>query len=392
MSKHSRLSASKSKQWLECPGSVQLSENAPMDETSAFALEGTAAHWVAELSLLDGKHPSSFIGKTYKDENGKVKVDDDMAYNVNVYIEEINSIRLKYPDAICSVEKPFDLGWLDKDIRGTNDCMIYIPSMKWLIVLDLKYGQGIVVEPEWNTQAMIYALGACYNLEVAKHQIETVTLGIVQPRAEHLDGPVRYWNLTRDELFHWAYTTLKPGADKTREVTPPLKTGDHCRFCKAAGICPEQVRSITNVTGVDPVTLALPDINSMTNDRLVKIMEMSNVISNWANKVAAAVKFKMENGEHVPGYKLVAGRATRKWINEQAAVQKLTPILGDAVYKTEILSVPQMEKAIKVRNLDANMLLTGLYDKKSNTVSVAPESDKRPALNASIYEDFKKVT
>ena len=393
MSTHSRLSASKSKQWLECPGSIQLSDNAPPDESSEYALEGTAAHDLAERALIEGKPTAYYVGQYYVDEDTgkKVKFDEDMAFNVNTYIEEINAIRLQYPESMCYVERRFDLGWLDKDIKGSNDCMIYVPSLKWLIVFDLKYGQGIVVEPEWNTQAMIYALGASHDLQKEGFEVDKVSIGIIQPRAEHLDGPVRYWHTTYKELNHWGATTLKNGANATRKPNPELHTGGHCRFCRAAGICPEQVRDITTATGIDPVTLSLPDINSMPNDKLVKIMEMSSVISNWASKVASAVKFKLENGEHIEGYKLVAGRATRKWVAPELAEQKLIGILGNDIYKTTLLTVPQMEKVLKKRKLDHNTLLTGLYDKKSTTTSVVPESDKRPALNASIYDDFQKI-
>jgi hypothetical protein len=391
--KHSRLSASKSKQWLECPGSIQLSDNAPPDTGSDYALEGTAAHDLAEQSLLDGKPTASYVGQFYTDDvsGKKVEFTTDMAYNVNLYVEEINSIRLKYPDAICFIERKFDLGWLDQDIAGSNDCMVYIPSLKWLIVLDLKYGQGIIVEPQWNTQAMIYSLGACYDLEAEGHEIETISIGIVQPRAEHLEGPVRYWHTNRKQLFKWAYDVLKPGAALTRTHEPDLKTGSHCKFCKAAGICPAQARDITAATGIDPVTLTLPDMHSLPNDKLVKIMEMSKIISDWSNKVAGVVKYKLESGEMIEGYKLVAGRATRKWISEPHAIQQLSQFIGQDMYETKLKTVPQMEKLLKTRNLDPKMLLNGLWNKYSNTTSIAPESDRRPAINASIHDDFKKI-
>ena len=49
---HSRLPASSATRWLNCPGSVKMSELFP-SESSIYAQEGTLAHALAE-SLLNG--------------------------------------------------------------------------------------------------------------------------------------------------------------------------------------------------------------------------------------------------------------------------------------------------------------------------------------------------
>ena len=41
--KHSKLGASASDRWMNCPGSIRASEGVPNAE-SAYALEGTVAH------------------------------------------------------------------------------------------------------------------------------------------------------------------------------------------------------------------------------------------------------------------------------------------------------------------------------------------------------------
>ena len=43
MAEHAKLSASGSKKWLNCPGSVAFEKEFP-DEESEFAKEGTTAH------------------------------------------------------------------------------------------------------------------------------------------------------------------------------------------------------------------------------------------------------------------------------------------------------------------------------------------------------------
>ncbi len=46
---HAEFSASGSKRWLSCPGSILLSRGLPDQEESKYAMEGTTAHTVLDL-------------------------------------------------------------------------------------------------------------------------------------------------------------------------------------------------------------------------------------------------------------------------------------------------------------------------------------------------------
>ena len=60
--KHAELSPSKSSRWIACPGSIALSREAPPQETSSYAQEGTAQHTVAENCLRKERDPKDFLG------------------------------------------------------------------------------------------------------------------------------------------------------------------------------------------------------------------------------------------------------------------------------------------------------------------------------------------
>ena len=49
--KHARCSASAAHRWINCPGSVALSDQCPDPGASSYADEGTLAHSLAELKL-----------------------------------------------------------------------------------------------------------------------------------------------------------------------------------------------------------------------------------------------------------------------------------------------------------------------------------------------------
>lgn len=54
--KHARCSASAAYRWINCPGSVALSDQCPDPGSSSYADEGTVAHNLAELKLRHALH------------------------------------------------------------------------------------------------------------------------------------------------------------------------------------------------------------------------------------------------------------------------------------------------------------------------------------------------
>ena len=65
MAYHAKLSASGSKQWINCPASIAAEALNPSPRgSSIFAMEGTAAHLLCEIYTSEGVHPQEFLGET----------------------------------------------------------------------------------------------------------------------------------------------------------------------------------------------------------------------------------------------------------------------------------------------------------------------------------------
>lgn len=60
---HAKFSPSSAEKWMTCPGSIAMEEGLP-DSSSAFADEGTAAHFLASESLKNEVHPATYIDRT----------------------------------------------------------------------------------------------------------------------------------------------------------------------------------------------------------------------------------------------------------------------------------------------------------------------------------------
>ena len=70
-------------------------------------------------------------------------------------LEAIEEARQDCPDPKVLIEQRLDFSCYVPDGFGTGDCLIV--ADKLLHIIDLKYGQGVLVNAEENPQMMLYA-------------------------------------------------------------------------------------------------------------------------------------------------------------------------------------------------------------------------------------------
>lgn len=404
--KHSKHSPSASHRWMNCPGSVKLCEQVPASEDTVYSREGTAAHELGSKALLEQKSALDYIGKTF---NG-FKCDKEMAEAVQEYVEICRS---KIPDPsvvgdfkqvldkLVFVEKRLDISWLHPGLFGSSDFVSYDVRNKRLHVIDYKHGVGVIVDPEWNSQAMIYALGALYMIWSAQTEItrravsvlqmvNEVEISIVQPRGFGADESVRSWSISASDLIYWGVHVLKAALSATMQEGAPLRAGSHCRFCPALAVCPEQAKNALELAKTDFEKPVLPPPSEMTPEQIVKVMNAADVLKVWADEVRGYAQKQMELGVQLPGWKLVAKKSNREWKDELESASELERLLGDNAYERKLLSVKKAEDVLKLRMKKAEVeaTLEPFWHKPDNGLTIAPESDKRPALAAPGVMDF----
>lgn len=390
--KHSTLGASSSERWMACPGSVRMSEGMP-NRSSRYAREGTAAHSLAERALRKGLDPDTWLGSTIrvKDWDGDeqivedIEVTEEMVEAVRVFVDLVNSRQGDGTE--LRLEERLDLSPLKPPLPmyGTGDAITWDPAGRTLYIDDLKYGQGVVVEAEDNTQLRYYGIGAV--LAVRKRP-ERIVVTICQPRAHHHNGRVRSWEITYEQLVDFKAELLS-AAHATQEPNAPLVAGDHCRFCPAAPKCPALHALSVEVAQSEFQAVAadtLPEPKLLTMEELTFVLDKANIIENWFAAVREHALSVAEAGGTVPGYKLVEGRTNRRWADEGAAEEALEEALGDAAFAPrKLLSPAQAEKALKAIGvkLDPELVVKPEGKKK-----LAPDGDARPGLLPTAVEDF----
>lgn len=368
---HATLGASSAYRWTVCPASVRLSEGIPRQD-NAYSLEGTLAHDLAATRLL---------GKYWVDKSRPIP--DGMEANVRVYT--------KYVKKVAAGQRL----WIEQEVRldeerfGTGDALVWHEKAGILEIIDLKYGAGMLVEVEDNPQLLYYALAAYRTFRAQGVNPKGIRITIVQPRAEHYEGPIRSRDVDVFDLLEWG-AWLDERSEATKDPDAPIVAGPHCKFCPAKATCPglrEQALSVAQVEFNDQ-PFAPPSIENMTVEQMGEVLKRAPILEEWLSGIRERVYAELQGGRPVPGWKLVPKRAMRKWRDEKEADKTLREVHNldySAIHeKPKLLSPAQMEKL-----LPKGVSLDDLIVKESSGETLAPDSDRRePVVKLSAPEEF----
>jgi len=375
-----------------------MSEGMP-NKSSKYALEGTAAHALAEECLLFKNNPHSYINGgtvTIEDDDGEqieYEVSANMATAVFEYIQEVTTTATSLGIDITEdmVEVGFHLDWIDEDLWGTNDLMIGVP-FDTLRIYDYKHGQGVAVDVEENEQLMYYALGAlgkdnpnCY---------ADVELIIVQPRASHPAGTIRKWKISVEDLMEFKGKLLV-GVLATRAGNPPISGGSHCRWCPGLSVCPEACKEAATITGLtakqvfeEAKPLVLPNPKDISPEKRVRLYEFISQFEAWAKAVREDTHDKLLSGHDIPGLKVVRGKGSNAaYADKEAAEDVVVSLLGEEAFNKTLKTPTQAKKKVKselagfpAKQEVALATIDALLAPKTYGKTIALESDKRAAL------------
>lgn len=377
---HARLSASASKRWLLCPGSVKANEGLP-DQRSEAADKGTAAHalleWGLRSSLAAGRMVSvdPVVCKTNKVGPWPVK---DLAYAVNAAIEWVWELYSSLLDPELHLEADLPgLQALHPDLGGTCDIILVDRMSKRMWVIDYKNGRG-VVDAKNNTQLGLYALGF-ENSE--DYEVELV---ILQPNTE---GPVASrWECPQS----WLYALVKEviaAADLSHQDDPPRRRGE-CTFCRDAA-CPERNADF-EVVVPEEIRPAL-DPSACDVHTLRAIKDRADDIRTFLDTVDAEIRARLKVG--VPpeelGYKEVEGKGRSAWnsSNEDAceAVADALRKKGVGPYTSKLIGITEARRAL---GKNGRHLVEAAITVPPGKPKLVPVSDARPAIG---FSDFEAV-
>lgn len=374
---HSPKGPSAADRWINCPGSVNATRGIH-DPSSEFAAEGNFAHDIAEMARNADKPAKDYIGHTATVDGFEFTCDKEMAEHVQFFIDYVNQWDA---DEILNEGKVSYDAWVDGGF-GTLDAAVLNDGM--CIVADLKYGKGIQVFAENNSQLKLYALGI-YQEYSDFYDIKNFKLVIVQPRLGHLDE----WEISLEELLVWADEVVEPAADQADSDTAEFKAGPWCtkNFCKIRSSCKTRTESV-NAELFDEMD-EIRDPNEMNEKDLGDAMSQVPLIKKWCADIEGRVTELVLAGHEIIGdddlpYKMVAGRGSRAWKDAAAADKAMRNYkikVGD-IWPRKMCTPPQIEKIIG----KGHPVLKAHVVSKPGKATLVPGSDKRPAFKTSSDE------
>lgn len=403
-----KLYPSAADRWLNCPGSVVLSKDAPY-RPSVYAAEGTVAHSVAEDCLRLHLDPSDYVGEKRSADGFEFEVDHAMAAAVAVYVDQVEQFTSS-GEWVVQIEKRLEAALAPgfAPISGRFDFFAYRLTETGVEValLDLKFGAGVAVDAEDNDQLLTYGLIVREWLRAAKGlSVSMVQALIIQPRAA--DGnavkTALFSSQSLDNHEKRIFTATERirmflDAQSVEGQLEQLQPGDWCRWCPAKATCPrlhfEALEQARKDFGSLPL---LESPGKLSKERLLFWLEHAKTFEDWIDSLRDHAKERLEAGEELEGWKLVESIGNRRWGSseeEVAAALKKAGFKKKDLFETRLLSPAQVEKVApaSLKKSEAKDVVDALTVRPALGLSLVPAKDKRPAVSRSRPEDdFKPV-
>lgn len=416
MSAHAFFAPSSAPRVVRCPGSLLATAGMP-DNQSEFAAEGTAAHWISDLSLRGGwmsekyagcdvfvspeggcqfEHAGNEYDLAIEIAGGRgylFEVDDEMVNATQEYIDWCNDAPGdKFPECRVDISD-----WCPRDSEnifvpeaafepqgGTSDHAACSPGR--LIVTDLKYGKGVKVYAENNEQAVLYALGFIKQWDWL-YDFQEIEIRICQPRLDHKD----VWVISREEIEAVGRHILEQFTLALQPNAPFHPGEKQCKFCKISGLCRAQSEWLSEMRALafEDLDFAVPNPNLLTNDELVEAWRARGLYNARFDAIEREMLKAIENGVELPGIKRVMSNTHRAWKSEGEALAELElEVPRGKLTETKMISPSKVEKMLPKKS--KHIVSKWAYNPRGGPCLV-DEKDKRPRYEQAIAEEINET-
>ena len=368
---HSYLGASGGDRWIACPGSYNAQKGYG-NTTSIFAAEGTFAHAFSELLRQFEVPAVEYIGLTGTVDGFDFTVDHDMADHIQGFVDRAAEFG---GDPYYEITVDYSQWAQNAETQGfgtADDIRIKEGVCK---ITDLKYGKGISVYAEDNTQGKLYALGV-YAEYQHLYDIEEFIICIDQPRKDSYNE----WTISTADLLKWGTEVVLPASIETTADDPAFKAGDHCKWCRARHRCMTRAEEVIGIYDSGKVIL--------DNDGVAAVLPMLDQIRKWADDIAELALSELAKGHKIGDYKMVEGRSNRGWTDEALVVKALkrAKIKVADIFTKKLVSIGAAEKLLgKSHEIFFNK---ELVKKPAGKPVMVPGDDKREALALKAEDEF----
>lgn len=302
--------------WMNCTGSVSISEKYPAIESgegvSEARLEGRAFHEVSR-SLLEFHKCNEQIVKTDfvgTLSNDNILITDEIFEAAVDYTDDVY-IYCKKHDILndLHIEEYIDTNHLSPDTYGYIDSWVFNPKTMMLAIWEGKYGHRFVdVFQHW--QLLIYLSGILEELKIADQKIN-VQFRIAQPRNFNGNGPIREWLTVASDLKAY-FNMVTAKADNARSGGS-CNVGMWCHDCTGRYAC--KTLQNANYQGIDyqrnAEGILLTGVDLSLELKILNKAEIALKARKSGLEEQALAEFK--KGKPLPFFNVEQGYGNKRW-------------------------------------------------------------------------------
>lgn len=402
---HAVLGPSSSSRWLNCTGSpafIQTLELEP-EVPGRPSMEGTYCHVVMENLIFNSFSvaPGPVGQEALLNQREQAKLDleagrdefdlDQMVADLDGLIQYLYQMRIKYPDLQIYVEQKVTLEPITPDVWGTADIIIYSPEASFMRVVDLKYGR-VYVEEKHNPQLTLYFIGALLSTLKGAGFPKDAGIIVYQPRGG--GGHLREWEVGPYYIRDFVNQKLNVALTEMN-ADGEFRPGDWCEYCPGLLACDPAREKMMKVATMNFEPLEDDNAEAAElkeQETLQEILGAKKLILALIDKAESAAVSRLALGKPLDGWKLVEGRTNRKWGATDDEI--ITYLRTEAKLKLKdvqmkkVIGIGAAEKLVKASKHGDIEALQAYITKPAGAPTLAPESDKRPAIESNHFEDI----
>jgi hypothetical protein len=303
-------------------------------ESTEASRAGVCGHKVGADLLYKPGTREKYVGH-YKIEG--VVVDDEIFDAAEFYANEV----MKIAGYDARVEERISAPTIHLESFGTCDAWYYDEKTNTLYIWDFKLGFASVDAFE-HWQLINYAAGVLFNPNEKASNAYHVVLTIVQPRDYR--EKVKTWATNVDKLSPY-FDRLRESAENVFSEKPTIRSGDHCRYCRARHACEAARQSAFSAFeySCEPIPIEL------TPDQLGRELEIlercKNAIEYRYDALRTQVEQMIRNGKNIPQWALQPKSHRTEWKISVEDIENIATAYKTKLTKTTPITPKQAIKA-----------------------------------------------
>ena len=312
---HSVMPPSNLYRTVQCSGNITMPADPTLAGDNEASAEGSGAHW-ALAEVLQGRPAWGLRAP-----NG-VLIDEEIRESVEFAHDAFESLLEEFDQTIDNalIEHRVQIPRIHAECWGTLDFGFWAPDRKTVVVVDFKHGHE-AVEVFENLQLLAYSSGLLGDAEVRVVNV------IVQPRAQHRDGPVRRWTYHAVDARGLLNICMN-AAHEALGPDPKLRAGPACRHCHAATTCPALTKAAGRV--MDEAYRPIPDVldANRVGVELRYAQRSLALLKSRADALEQQALAMARAGANVPHFLVEKSAGREVWKKPAAEVIALGQMLG----------------------------------------------------------------